>query len=92
MDVRGAGAHPLIRVETTIGSTTLVIYYVYLSAPGGNAEAKQRNDVLTILAARVAADTIPRAVIVGLGAAPWSHAFRILTDESDLIDSSPGNG
>ena len=91
-DARGSGAHPLIRATTHIGDRDMVIYSVFLPAPGSSAEANQRNDVLTEFADRVARETVPVSVIGGLGASSWSHAFGILTSDTDLVDSSPGNG
>jgi hypothetical protein len=91
-DLRDNSANPLIRAAITIGDSELAVYAVYLPPPGTNAEADQRNDVLAFMADLVAAETIPTAVIGGLGATQWSHAFGILTGEADLIDSSPGHG
>ncbi len=91
-DARGSGAHPLIRATTSIGDRDIVIYSLFLPAPGSNAEANQRNGVLNEIAERVAGETVPVSVIGGLGASSWSHAFGLLTSGTELVDSSPGNG
>ena len=91
-DKRGSASHPVIRVATRIGDQNLAMYVLHLPAPGSNSEANVRNDLLSYIAREASAETIPVAVIGGLGAAPWPHAFGILNGESNLVDSSPGNG
>lgn len=92
VDDRRTGADPLIRAEAKIGDREIAIYAVLLAAPGSDAETSLRNDVLEEIARQVAAEVIPVAVLGPLGTSQWSHAFGLLTADSVLVDSSPGNG
>ena len=84
--------NPVVRAETKLGDRDIVIYALLLPAPGSDTEARQRNNLLERLAEQIAAETSPVVVIGDIGASQWSHSFRILTANSVLVDSSPGNG
>ena len=84
--------NPVVRAETKLGDRDIVIYALLLPAPGSDTEARQRNNLLERLAEQIAAETSPVVVIGDIGASQWSHSFRVLTANSVLVDSSPGNG
>ena len=86
------GAFPMVRVEAMIGDQAVALYAMNLLTPGTNSEATRRNDALSEIARQASAETIPVAVIGGVGASQWSHAFGILEGEGDLVDSSRGHG
>ncbi len=83
---------PVIRAETLLGDRGIVIYALLLPPAGSDTEAMQRNNLLERLANQIAAETSPVVVIGDIGASQWSHSFRVLTANSVLTDSSPGNG
>lgn len=85
-------AEPVVRAETAIGDETVVVYALLLDVPTNDAEADRRNALLEELAGRIETETAPVAVIGGLGASQWSHAFRVLASNGDLTDSSSGDG
>lgn len=96
LDVTVAGvegtSNPAVRAETTLGERAVVVYAMLLPLPGSDAEANLRNNLLEDIALHINEETVPVVVIGGLGASQWSHGFRVLAENADLTDSSPGNG
>ena len=85
-------SNPVVRVETSLGERRIVVYAMLLPSPDSDSAADLRNNSLEDIAGRINEETLPVAVIGGLGASQWSHAFRVLAGNADLTDSSAGNG
>ncbi len=89
---RGTVANPVVRVETLLAGRPIALYAMDLSSPGSDAQADLRNDVIAAIAEEITSESVPVAVIGGLAASPWSHAFSMFAADADLTDSSRGRG
>ena len=89
---RGTVRNPVVRVETSLAGSPIVLYAMDLSSPGSDSQADLRNEVISDVAAEITGESVPVAVIGGFAASPWSHAFSMFAGDADLTDSSRGRG
>ncbi|MDJ0960258.1 MAG: endonuclease/exonuclease/phosphatase family protein [Acidimicrobiia bacterium] len=82
----------VIRTETTVDDTPVVIYAFQPRTPTSADTAAARDEVVDFVARRAQDETSPVMVVGALNATPWSHAFRNLTGTANLIDSTRGFG
>ncbi len=82
----------VIRTETTVDDTPVVVYAFQPRTPTSPDTAAARDEVVDFVARRAQDETSPVIVVGALNATPWSHAFRNLTSTANLIDSSRGFG
>jgi endonuclease/exonuclease/phosphatase (EEP) superfamily protein YafD len=82
----------VIRTETTVDDTPVVIYAFQPRTPTSPDTAAARDEVVDFVARRAQDETSPVIVVGALNVTPWSHSFRNLTNTANLIDSSRGFG
>jgi len=89
--VRLAEQRAIVEAAVAVDGTTVRVLGIHTSAPIDPAKAAARRRQLTALATLVRDATDPVVAVGDLNATPWSHDFRLLTDEG-LIDSQRGFG
>ncbi len=83
---------PVVRLETTLDGRPVVVYVVHPRPATSQGGSEARDSLLSEVAA-AAADEVDAVVVMGdLNATPWSHAFRSLAREADLVNSLVGFG
>jgi len=83
---------PVVRVVTLLDGRPIVVYVVHPRAATTQEGSEARDSLLDAVAEEVAAEVDPVVVIGDLNATPWSHAFRNLVSEADLVNSLDGFG
>lgn len=81
-----------VRIETSINDQPIVVYAVQSRGATNSTDAALRDEYLIDITRMVNDETLPTVVVGGLGASPWSHAFRDLETEADLTNSLRGYG
>ena len=92
MLIMGTDNDPVVRVETDLGGQPLVVYVVHPRSATSRAGSEARDSLFDEVAEMVAEEIDPVVVIGDLNATPWSHAFRGLVNEADLVSSLDGYG
>ena len=83
---------PVIRLVTTFDGRPMVIYAVHPRPATSQDGSEARDSLLEDVAERVTRE-VDRVVVIGdLNATPWSHAFRSLEADTDLVNSQKGYG
>jgi endonuclease/exonuclease/phosphatase (EEP) superfamily protein YafD len=80
------------RVEASIGNRPLVIYAVQSPASSNETDASNRDEYFTEVASMARGETAPTVVVGDFESTSWSHTFRTLLADGDLVDSLKGYG
>jgi len=82
----------VVRIETSIGDRPVVVFAVQSPVASNETDAGHRSEYFDEVAAMVQQETGPRIVVGDFESTSWSHTFRELLDEADLVDSLRGYG
>jgi endonuclease/exonuclease/phosphatase (EEP) superfamily protein YafD len=88
----GQGTDPVVRVGTDLDGRPLALFAAHPPPATSEEGAAQRDVLLELLAVLVSQEVDPVVVIGDLNATPWSHAFRRLQGDGDLVNSLEGYG
>lgn len=88
----GSLGDPVVRMETSLDGRPIVVYVVHPRPATSQDGSEARDELLADVAKRVTREVDPVVVIGDLNATPWSHAFRGLMSEGDLVNSLIGFG
>lgn len=82
----------VVRVEASIGDQPVAIYAVQSRASSNQGDADLRKDYFEEVGIMVRRDSLPTVVVGDFQSGPWSHTFRDLQSDADLVDSLQGFG
>jgi endonuclease/exonuclease/phosphatase (EEP) superfamily protein YafD len=82
----------VVRVEASIGDETIAVYAVQSRTSSNQSDADLRDRYFAEVTQMVRRDSVPTVVVGDFQSGPWSHTFRSLQSEADLIDSLKGFG
>jgi endonuclease/exonuclease/phosphatase (EEP) superfamily protein YafD len=88
----GRVREPVVRVETNVAGEDIVVYAVRVKAANTETAAVQHAEVLEELAEAASGELLPVVVMGDLGDTPWTHTFRQLAGDADLVNSLDGYG
>lgn len=82
----------VVRVEAAIGSQPVVIYAIQSRTSSNENDATLRNSYFQEVTRLVNRETDPTVVVGDFQSGPWSHTFRSLMSDADLVNSMTGYG
>ena len=82
----------VVRVEAQIGEQPVIVYAAQARAGSNQTDADYRNEYLAEVSRLVQAETHPTIVVGDLQSTPWTHAFRNLESDAELVNSMTGFG
>lgn len=80
------------RVEASIGDRPVVIFAVQSPASSNEADAEVRDEYFAEVASLAREETVSTVVVGDFESTSWSHTFRSLLADADLVDSLEGYG
>lgn len=82
----------IVRVEAAVGSQPVVIYAIQSRTASNETDANLRNSYFDEVTRLVNQETDPTVVVGDFQSGPWSHTFRSLLSDADLVNSLTGYG
>lgn len=80
------------RIEASIGNRPVVIYAVQSPASSNETDAVIREEYFTEVASMAREETAATVVVGDFESTSWSHTFRTLLADGNLVDSLKGYG
>ncbi|MCP3995991.1 MAG: hypothetical protein GY722_13155 [bacterium] len=82
----------IVRVEAAVGSQPVVIYAIQSRTASNEQDAGLRSSYFDEVTTLVKQETDPTIVVGDFQSGPWSHTFRSLLSDADLVNSMTGFG
>jgi endonuclease/exonuclease/phosphatase (EEP) superfamily protein YafD len=82
----------VVRVEAALGDLPIVIYAIHSRPASNEADASLRDVYFAEVIDLASQETDPTVVVGDFQSGSWSHTFRELVSEADLVDSRTGYG
>ncbi len=82
----------VVRVEADISGTPVAIYGIQSRPASNESDASLRDDYFAEVTQMVSRESIATVVVGDFQSTSWSHNFRNLLSEADLVDSLHGYG
>jgi len=82
----------VVRVEASIADEPIAVYAVQSRTSSNQGDADLRDKYFEEVALMVRRDSVPAVVVGDFQSGPWSHTFRKLQSDADLVDSLEGYG
>ncbi len=82
----------VLRAEATVGDQAIAIYAIQSPVASNQSDADLRDDYFNEVIRMARQETVPTVVVGDFQSTSWSHAFKALLSEADLVDSLAGYG
>ncbi|MDJ0924056.1 MAG: endonuclease/exonuclease/phosphatase family protein [Acidimicrobiia bacterium] len=82
----------VVRIEAAVGDQPVVVYAIQARRASNVTDAGYRDEYLEDVSRMVQGETDPTVVVGDFQAAPWSHAFRSMESDAELVNSMRGFG
>lgn len=80
------------KINASIGDQPIVIYAVQPRSSANETDAELHREYFTEVASMARSETDPTVVVGDFQSSPWSHTFRSLLSDAQLVDSLTGFG
>ena len=81
-----------LRIEVPLGDEVVAVYGVHPASPSNAARTGDRDRLLEAIGLAAAGEEGPVVVVGDFNATPWSHAFGLVSDPAELVNSQRGFG